>query len=149
MRIADSCTTLEDSLTIAALFRCLLRMLWRLKRENQRWRLYARMLIDENRWRAQRYGIDRGLVDFGRGAIAPYAELLEEILVLIAEDARHFGCEPEVAQAREILARGTSAHHQIAVFEAALAAGADRAEALVAVVDWLIEETVRGVDDPV
>ncbi len=59
MRITDSCTTLEDSLSITALFRCLLRMLWRLKRENQRWRLYARMLIDENRWRAQRYGTDR------------------------------------------------------------------------------------------
>jgi carboxylate-amine ligase len=104
------------------------------------------MLIDENRWRAQRYGIDRGLVDFGRGAIVPYAELLGEILVLIAEDARYFGCEAEVAHARQILARGTSADRQIAVFEAAIAAGASRADALAAVVDWLIEETVRGVD---
>jgi carboxylate-amine ligase len=91
MRITDSCTTMEDSLSIAALFRCLLRMLWRLKRENQRWRVYARMLIDENRWRAQRYGTDQGLVDFGRGAIVPYADLLEEILVLIDQDARHCG----------------------------------------------------------
>lgn len=62
MRITDCSTTLEDKLSIAALFRCLLRMLWRLKRENQRWRLYARMLIDENRRRAQRYGFDQGLV---------------------------------------------------------------------------------------
>lgn len=146
MRIADSCTTLEDSLTIAALFRCLLRMLWRLKRENQRWRIYARMLIDENRWRAQRYGTDRGLVDFGRGAIVPYRELLEEILRLIEPDARHFGCEAEVTHAREILARGTSADRQLAVFDTALAAGATRAEALTAVVDWLIAETVRGVE---
>jgi glutamate---cysteine ligase / carboxylate-amine ligase len=145
MRIADSCTTLEDSLTIAALFRCLLRMLWRLKRENQRWRIYARMLIDENRWRAQRYGAARGLVDFGRGAVVPYGELLEEILVLIAEDARHFGCEAEVGHAREILARGTSADRQIALFEAALATGASRSEAFTAVVDWLTAETVRGV----
>jgi glutamate---cysteine ligase / carboxylate-amine ligase len=145
MRIADSCTTVDDAVSIAALFRCLLRMLWRLKRQNQRWRLYARMLIDENRWRAQRYGIDRGLVDFGRGEIVPYAELLEEILVLIAEDASHFGCEAEVVHARRILARGTSAHRQIVVFEAALAAGASRADALAAVVDWLIEETVCGV----
>jgi carboxylate-amine ligase len=145
MRIADSCTTLEDALSIAALFRCLLRMLWRLKRENQRWRIYTRMLIDENRWRAQRYGIDRGLVDFGRGEIVPFAELVEEILALIAADARHFGCEAEVAHARDILARGTSAHRQLAVFEDALAAGASRNEALSAVVDWLIAETVRGV----
>ena len=145
MRITDCCTTIEDALSIAALFRCLLRMLWRLKRENQRWRLYARMLIDENRWRGQRYGIDQGLVDFGRGAIVPYAQLLEEILTLIETDARHFGCVDEVLHAREILARGTSAHRQLAVFEGALADGATRVEALTAVVDWLIAETARGL----
>jgi carboxylate-amine ligase len=143
MRITDSCTTMEDSLSIAALFRCLLRMLWRLKRENQRWRVYARMLIDENRWRAQRYGTDQGLVDFGRGAIIPYADLLEEILTLIDQDARHFGCLAEVSHARQILARGTSAHRQLAIFDEALAAGATRHEALAAVVDWLISETAR------
>jgi glutamate---cysteine ligase / carboxylate-amine ligase len=145
MRITDCCTTVEDALSIAALFRCLLRMLWRLKRENQRWRLYARMLIDENRWRAQRYGYDQGLVDFGKGAIVPYAELLEEILALVDEDARHFGCLAEVSHAREILAGGTSAHRQLAVFEQALAGGAGRGGALAAVVDWLIAETVRGI----
>ena len=145
MRITDSCATLEDSLSIAALFRCLLRMLWRLKRENQRWRLYARMLIDENRWRAQRYGFDQGLVDFGKGAIVPYAALLEEILALIDQDARHFGCVAEVLHAREILARGTSAHRQLAVFDRALSEGASRHDALVAVADWLIEETARGL----
>ncbi len=145
MRITDCCTTLEDTLSIAALFRCLLRMLWRLKRENQRWRLYARMLIDENRWRAQRYGFDQGLVDFGRGAIVPYAELLEEILALVDPDARHFGCLGEVSHAREILSRGTSADRQLTVFDQALSAGATRDEALVAVVDWLIAETTRGV----
>jgi glutamate---cysteine ligase / carboxylate-amine ligase len=145
MRITDSCTTLNDALTLAALFRCILRMLWRLKRENQRWRLYARMLVDENRWLAQRYGSERGLVDFGRGAIYPYAALLEEILALIDPDARHFRCLDEVAHARTILARGTSADRQRAVLAAALVEGASRPEALAAVVDWLIAETVRGV----
>jgi glutamate---cysteine ligase / carboxylate-amine ligase len=145
MRITDCCTTLEDALSIAALFRCLLRMLWRLKRENQRWRLYSRMLIDENRWRAQRYGFDQGLVDFGKGEIVPYAELLDEILALIDQDARHFGCLEEVGHAREILARGTSAHRQLAVFDRALAEGGSRQGALAAVVDWLIEETARGL----
>jgi carboxylate-amine ligase len=103
------------------------------------------MLIDENRWRAQRYGFDQGLVDFGRGAIVPYAELLEEILMLVEPDAHHFGCVGEVTHAREIVARGTSAHRQVAVFERTLSAGAARADALAAVVDWLIVETVRGV----
>jgi glutamate---cysteine ligase / carboxylate-amine ligase len=145
MRITDCCTTLEDTLSIAAMFRCLLRMLWRLKRDNQRWRLYARMLIDENRWRAQRYGTDQGLVDFGRGAILPYAQLLDEMLALIDQDARHFGCLDEVLHTREILARGTSAHRQLAVYDRTLAEGGSRAEALTAVVDWLIEETARGL----
>jgi len=144
MRITDCCTTLEDTLSIAAVFRCLLRMLWRLKRDNQRWRLYSRMLIDENRWRAQRYGTDQGLVDFGRGAIVPFAELLEEMLALIEPDARHFGCHDEVLHTREILARGTSAHHQLAVYDRAVAEGGSRTDALAAVVDWLIEETARG-----
>ena len=119
--------------------------LWRLKRENQRWRLYARMLIDENRWRAQRYGLDQGLVDFGKGAIVPYADLLEEIIALVEPDAPHFGCVEEVGHAREILARGSSADRQLAVYDRAVAGGASRPEALTAVVDWLIAETVRGV----
>ncbi|HWK44820.1 MAG TPA: carboxylate-amine ligase [Stellaceae bacterium] len=142
MRVTDVATELDDGIAIACLYRCLLRMLWRLRRANQRWRIYARMLIDENRWRAQRYGIDAGLVDFGRAVIVPYAELLEEIFTLVAEDAAFFDCVAEVNHARTILARGTSAHRQLEVFRTALAGGASQAEALAAVVDWLIEATV-------
>ena len=75
----------------------------------------------------------------------PYAELLEEILELVHPDACHFGCMGEVSHARAILARGTSADRQLTIFEQALSAGATRAEALAAVVDWLIAETARGV----
>jgi carboxylate-amine ligase len=145
MRIADVCTRLDDGICIAAIYRCLLRMLWRLRRANQRWRRYARMLIDENRWRAQRYGLDEGLVDFGRGEIVPYADLVEEIIALVREDAEFFGCTAEVEHAREILRRGTSAHRQRAVFAQALEGGASREDALKAVVDMLIEETVAGL----
>ena len=142
MRIADVCTRIEDGLCIAALFRCLCRMLYRLRRNNQRWRIYSRTLVNENRWRAQRYGIDRGLVDFGIGRVVDYAELLEEIFTLVAEDADHFGCEAEVAHARQIVARGTSAHRQLAIRRDALAAGADPAAALRAVVDALAADTL-------
>jgi carboxylate-amine ligase len=145
MRISDICTRLDDGIAVAALYRCLLRMLWRLRRGNQRWRRYAAMLINENRWRAQRYGIDEGLVDFGRGMIVPYAQLLEEMIELVAEDAAHFDCSPEIAHARGILERGTSAHRQVARYREALAAGSSPQEALAGVVDWLIEETVEGV----
>ncbi len=145
MRIPDVCTRLDDAMAIAALYRCLLRMLWRLKRANQRWRRYAALLVNENRWRAQRYGFDEGLVDFGKGRMVPYADLLEEIVELVAEDADAFGCQTEVASARTILARGTSAHRQLAAYRAALAQGASPKEALQVVVDMLIEDTVKGL----
>lgn len=145
MRISDVCTRIDDATAIAALYVCLLRMLWRLRTHNQRWRIYARMLIDENRWRAQRYGIDEGLVDFGKGRIVPYRELLDELLSLLAEDAEALDCQTELAQARTILERGTSAHHQTRIHREALAAGATNGDALKAVVDWLMRETVAGV----
>jgi carboxylate-amine ligase len=145
MRIADIPTRVDDAVTVAALYRCLLRMLWRLKRDNQRWRIYKRMLVKENRWRAQRYGIDEGLVDFGKRKVVPYPALLEEIIALVAEDARHFGCLAEIEHSREIVRRGTSAHAQLKVYEKAMAEGVDKREALGRVVDWLIEETRAGL----
>lgn len=145
MRISDLCTRLNDGVCIAALFLCWMRMLWRLKVQNQRWRTYAMMLIAENRWRAQRYGVDKGLVDFGRGAIVPYQELLDEILDLIREDAEHFDCVAEVEHARKIIARGTSAHWQQRCYREALYAGASNDEALKQVVDMLVRETLHGL----
>jgi carboxylate-amine ligase len=144
MRIADVCTMLDDGIAIACLFRCLLRMLWRLRVANQRWRIYLRMLIDENRWRAQRYGTDGGLVDFGRAELVPYATLLDEILALVREDGAYFDCLAELDHARTILLRGTSAHNQLRVYRAALAAGLEPKAALDAVVDWLIGATLAG-----
>src|SRR3546814_14009745 len=92
MRIADVCTNLQDGLAVAALYASLLRMLYILKRNNQRWRKYSNMLIDENRWRAQRYGMDDGLVDFGKGVVTPYKNRLEEFLPLTHDHAEALGC---------------------------------------------------------
>ncbi|MDX9860397.1 MAG: carboxylate-amine ligase [Rhodospirillales bacterium] len=141
MRITDVCTRLDDAVTIAALFVCIVRMLHRLRRVNQRWRRYSRMLINENRWRAQRYGIDEGLVDFAKGRIVPFPDLLDELIELIDEDAEALGCRAQVENVRQIMREGTSAHRQIEIYARAVMAGADSAEALRAVVDWLIEET--------
>jgi carboxylate-amine ligase len=145
VRICDICTRLEDTICIAALYRCWLRMLYRLRLKNQRWRRYAPMLTNENRWRAQRYGTDRGLVDFGKGAVVDYSELLEEMLNLVRDDAEHFGCVAEVEHARQVLARGTSAHRQVSTYQEALSKGASQEEALKAVVDMLIEDTMHGL----
>ena len=145
MRISDLCTNIDDAASIAALFSCLLRMLYRLKLENKRWRQYAPMLIAENRWRAQRYGIDEGMVDFGKGEIIPFPELLEEMTSLIAEDADELGCQAEIDNLQNILERGTSAHRQLATFEQTMAEGKDKETALKSVVDFLIEETKAGI----
>ncbi len=145
MRITDVCTRLDDAAAIAALFVCIVRMLYRLRRDNQRWRTYAPMLINENRWRAQRYGLDEGLVDFGKGEIVPFADLIEELIALTIEDAEALGCIDELNHVREIVRDGTGAHRQLATFAAAEAAGASRDEAFATVVDMLIEETVKGL----
>lgn len=144
MRITDVCTRLEDAVTVAALFVCLARMLHRLRRNNQSWRTYPVFLLEENRWRAQRYGLQGSLFDFGRGELVPYADLLEEILAIIHEDAVALGCLEEVQGARRILAEGTSADRQLACFARAIESGATHQEALNAVVDHLAAESCRG-----
>ena len=143
MRITDVCPFLDDAVAIAALYQCVIRMLWRLRRSNQRWRIYSRMLIEENRWRAKRYGIDEGLVDFGRCEVVGCEALLDELIELTAEDASALDCEDEILHCRTIIARGTSAHRQLATYTAALAAGSSAEQAAHGVVDMLIAETVR------
>ena len=146
MRICDVCTRLEDAMCVAALYVSWLRMLYRLRVNNQRWRSYQRMLVAENRWRAQRYGVDEGLVDFGRGVVVDYPELLDEMIELCAEDAEALQCRAEIEHARRIVARGTSAHLQVRTYRNALAGGASEREALDAVVDMLVEETMHGIE---
>jgi len=85
-------------------------------------------------------------VDFGKGDLVPYSELLEEIIELIREDSEQLGCVAEIEHARDIVARGTSAQRQLSVYQAAMDEGADAPEALKSVVDWLIDETVNGVN---
>ncbi len=144
-RIMDVCTNVDDSIALASLNVCLLRMLYRLRRNNQIWRVYADMLVNENRWRAMRYSFDEGLLDLAKGELVPFSDLLEEMLELVKEDAEAIGCVADIAHARTILKRGTSAHRQVKVFEEARARGASEREGLNAVVDWLIRETASGL----
>ncbi len=139
-RICDNSPRLEHTLTLAAFTQCILRHLFRLRLRNQRWRIYDGFLIGENRWRAQRYGMREGLIDFGRGELVPFAELLEEMLELFAEDAEALGCLAEIEGGRDILAQGSSAERQRRVFAEEIAAGATREEAFRGVILSLIEE---------
>ncbi|MGB0684141.1 MAG: carboxylate-amine ligase [Magnetovibrionaceae bacterium] len=142
MRITDVCTSIMDAAAIAALFQCVLHRLWRLRRDNQRWRTYADMLVQENRWRAQRYGLAEGLIDFGKGAIVSCADLGRELIEMLMDDAQELGCAAELAHTATIVKRGTSADRQIAIYQAAIEKGADSREAAEAVVDFLVKETV-------
>ena len=142
MRVTDVCTRRQDAIAVAALFVSILRMLYRIRRANQTWRTYPVFLLAENRWRAQRYGVTGTLFDFGKGELVPFRDLLEELLTLVHEDAAALGCLDEVAHTRAIAADGTSADRQVRVFEAAKAAGAAPDEAMRAVVDHLIAESV-------
>ncbi|WP_420613534.1 carboxylate-amine ligase [Candidatus Spongiisocius sp.] len=146
MRITDLPTKMEDTVTLAALYVCLLRMLWRLRMANQRWRGYANFLVGENIWRAQRYGIADSLVDFGKGILVPFPDLMEEMIELVRPDAEALGCVSEVEHARTILERGTSADIQLAVYKEALDSGADEREALRAVVDRLVNDSLAPPD---
>lgn len=146
MRVSDVCTRLDDAMTIAALYQCLLGFLYRLRRNNQKWRVYAPGIIEENMWRAQRYGTDGSLVDFGKGVLVPMTDLIDEFIELLAQDAIEFDVRDEVRHARTIVAEGTSAHRQIATYQAALEDGASEHEALQSVVDELIVDSMYGIE---
>lgn len=139
-RICDVSPRLENTLTLAALNQALCRMLWRLATKNQRWRLYDNFLVAENRWRAQRYGISEGLIDWGLREIVPFSELAHEIVELIEEDAAELSSLREVENTLAIIATGNSADQQRAVYNDAIQADYSHDEALRAVVRHLIEE---------
>ena len=145
LRVTDVCTLAEDAVTIAALYVCIARMLYRLRRRNLSWRGYPLLLLEENRWRAQRYGVGDTLFDFGKGKLTPFTNLIDELLDLVAEDADALGCKDEVARARGIARDGTSADRQVAHLSRHLIGGGDRDQGLRSLVDLLAADTLRGV----
>jgi carboxylate-amine ligase len=134
-RICDMQPRLDDSLALAALVQCLVRMLLRLRDGNLRWREYDRFLIDENRWRAQRYGTTEGLIDFGTREIKPFGALMEELMQLISQDAEALDCMSEIERLKVLVEGGTSATRQRAAYAAAAQGAGPEA-----VVRHLIEE---------
>ncbi len=144
MRICDVCPRIDDAVAVAMLYRCILRMLFRLRHNNQRWRAYPTFLIRENRWRAQRYGVGGTMIDFGRGEMLPFVELIDELVELVMEDAQALDCVAELNHCKVIAREGTSADRQIALFKKLAAEGANDKEALRAIVHALRKETLEG-----
>ncbi|RLE13121.1 MAG: carboxylate-amine ligase [Actinobacteria bacterium] len=145
MRSADICTRYEDGITIAAVYQAIIAMLHHRRMNNQKWRIYSRMLISENSWRAQRYGVDEPLIDFGRSELVSMDRLMDELVDVVRDHANALGSLRQVERVKEIVAEGTSADRQRGVFENAISDGADPREALRVVVDHLIVETVEGL----
>ncbi|MFQ1699848.1 carboxylate-amine ligase [Loktanella agnita] len=144
-RIFDVSPRIEVTLTLAALTQCLSRMIWRRGQNGGGWRAMDNFMISENRWRAQRYGVSEGQIDFGRKCLISFKQVVDDILELIAEDAQALDCVAEVEAVRMILQDGTSADRQRQVRDKALADGASDHEALQAVVESLIAEFQSGL----
>ena len=141
LRVSDSCTRLEDTLAIAALYRCLVRRLDRNPAINGDLTSASRAIVSENIWRAQRSGVRAEFISED-GSVTPFPQHLDAILTEVAEDAEELGCSAEVARARQIVAEGTSADRQLAVFALAKSGGAPPSAALAAVIDWMTETTI-------
>lgn len=142
LRICDACTTLDDSLAIAALYRCLVSLLARRPELAPPWTPFTRRLIDENRWRAKRFGVEAEFLRVDGAPPQPCREVVRALLDEAGEDARRLGCESALARVPLLLDKGTSADRQLAIHRQALARRETPVKALQSVVDWLIEATL-------
>src|SRR5205823_5327978 len=132
-RICDAQSRVEDTIALAAIMQAIVVKLHKLRTKNVTFRMYPRRLIDENRWRASRYGLDGKLIDFGRRCEVNERQLLHEMLEFIAPELDELGSHREMAHIERILREGTGADRQLAVWE--------KARDMEAVVDHLIAET--------
>lgn len=137
-RVMDLPMRLDETLAIAALIQATVAKLYKLHSNNQGFRLYRRLLIMENKWRAARYGLDGKLIDFGKQIEVPVKDLIYEYLHLVDDVVDELGSRHEINTIYKMLQDGTGADRQLRVFNAT---GGD----LKAVVDYIISETEAGV----
>ncbi|CAN5527447.1 carboxylate-amine ligase [soil metagenome] len=137
-RFLDICTRVDEAVSIAAILQAIVAKLWKLRRDNMTFRVYPADLIEENKWRAVRYGMSGNLIDFGREQELPSRELIRELIEwFISDVVDELGSRTEIEYAYRILEEGSSADRQLAVFE--------RTGDLKAVVDHLVRETSEGI----
>jgi carboxylate-amine ligase len=136
-RICDVQLRIEETICIAAFFQAVTYKLWKLYDRNQGWRLYRRSLINENKWRAARFGIDGKLIDLGKKREVPTSELLVELLEFVDDVVGELGIREEISYVHEIIANKPGADRQLEVFE--------KTGSLEAVVRYVIQETEAGI----
>jgi len=140
IRICDAQSRVDDTLALAALIQAIVVKLHKLLYRNTTFRVYRRRLIDENRWRASRYGLDGKLIDFGREAEADTRVLLSELLDFIGTEVDELGSGREIAHVERIIREGTGADRQIAAWE--------RQRNMHDVVDLIVNETYEDLTVP-
>ncbi len=137
-RVCDVCTRVDEAICIAALFQAIAAKIWKLRRDNLSFRIYPVELIEENKWRAVRYGLEGKLIDFGKQEELEARSLVRELIEWFVDDVvDELGSRKEIEYAYRILQEGSSADRQLAVYE--------QTGDLKAVVDHLIQETSEGV----
>ncbi len=140
-RVCDVNTRVDEAVCIAAMLQAVVAKMWKLRRDNMTFRVYASDLIEENKWRAVRYGLGGKLIDFGKKEELPTAVLIRELIEWFLDDVLdELGTRKEVEYAFKILEEGSSAQRQLATYA--------RTGDLRAVVDQLIRETAEGVCEP-
>ena len=136
-RICDIPMRVEETIALAALMQAIIAKLVKLMEQNLDFRQYGRALINENKWRAARYGIEGKLIDFGKEAEVPVRELTEELLAFVDDVVDGLGSREEISYIRTMLENGTGADRQLEVFK--------KEGTLNAVVDYIIAETNKGL----
>jgi carboxylate-amine ligase len=137
-RVLDVCTRVEEAVCLAAIIQAIVAKLWKLRRDNLTFRIYPSAMIEENKWRAVRFGLDGKLIDFGKQKELPARELITEMLHWFVDDVvDELGSRREVEYAYEIMRRGTSADRQLATY--AITGN------LKKVVERVVSETAEGV----
>jgi glutamate---cysteine ligase / carboxylate-amine ligase len=137
-RICDAQSRVNDTIALAALMQAVVAKLHKLLRQNITFRIYPRRLLEENRWRAARYGIGGKLIDFGRGCELETRSLINEILEFVAPEVEELGSHRELAHVERILREGTGSDRQLMVWA--------RTQDTGAVVDQIVAETYEGLD---
>lgn len=146
VRICDIMTTVDEAVAIAALLQSTVLYLLELRQKNQSWRIYPRDLIEENKWRAVRYGTEGELIDFGQESEVSFPYLMNEFVELLGDIPDRLGSREEVEFARAISQNGSSADRQLKVYRESLKQGKSEQDALKSVVDHIVKETRQGVD---
>jgi carboxylate-amine ligase len=136
-RICDVPLTVQETITVAALFQGICAKLYKLRMQNLNFIIYPRMLINENKWRASRYGIEGSMIDFGKESEVNTRVLIYELLDFIDDVAAPLGIRNTIGYVHKILEEGTGADRQMRVFE--------ETQSLPAVVDYITSQFLNGL----